>query len=64
MNNAIIYLLPVSPQCHLLNGSLTLKRQKKLPKKSMNFILLNFSGSDWCGPCMRLRKEILIMTIF
>ena len=21
-------------------------------------ILLNFSGSDWCGPCMRLKKEI------
>lgn len=21
-------------------------------------ILLNFSGSDWCGPCIRLRKEI------
>jgi thioredoxin-related protein len=21
-------------------------------------ILLNFSGSDWCLPCMRLRKEI------
>jgi thioredoxin-related protein len=21
-------------------------------------ILLNFSGSDWCGPCMRMRKEI------
>lgn len=22
------------------------------------FILLNFSGSDWCGPCIRMRKEI------
>ena len=22
-------------------------------------ILLNFSGSDWCGPCIRLRTEIL-----
>ena len=21
-------------------------------------ILLNFSGSDWCGPCIRLHKEI------
>lgn len=21
-------------------------------------ILLNFSGSDWCGPCILLRKEI------
>jgi thioredoxin-related protein len=22
-------------------------------------ILLNFSGSDWCGPCIRFRKEVL-----
>lgn len=21
-------------------------------------IVLNFSGSDWCGPCIRMRKEI------
>lgn len=21
-------------------------------------ILINFSGSDWCGPCIRLRQEI------
>ncbi len=26
---------------------------------SHKFILINFSGSDWCGPCIRLRKEIL-----
>ena len=22
------------------------------------YILLNFSGSDWCGPCMKLKKEV------
>jgi thioredoxin-related protein len=22
------------------------------------YILVNFSGSDWCGPCIRLHKEI------
>ncbi len=27
--------------------------------KSHKFILINFSGSDWCGPCIRERKEIL-----
>src|ERR1700743_1418249 len=27
-------------------------------------ILINFSGSDWCGPCIRLRKEILESTAF
>lgn len=28
-------------------------------EKSHKLILVNFSGSDWCGPCIRLRKEIL-----
>jgi thioredoxin-related protein len=32
---------------------------KKIAKEKHELILLNFSGSDWCGPCMRLRKEIL-----
>jgi thioredoxin-related protein len=26
--------------------------------KSHKYILLNFSGSDWCGPCIRLHKEV------
>lgn len=28
------------------------------------YILLNFSGSDWCGPCIRLHKEIFNHTSF
>ncbi len=31
---------------------------KKIAKEKHELILLNFSGSDWCGPCMRMRKEI------
>ncbi len=27
--------------------------------KEHKLILINFSGSDWCGPCIRLRSEIL-----
>ena len=27
-------------------------------KEKHRLILVNFSGSDWCGPCMRMRKEI------
>ena len=29
-----------------------------------NLILINFSGSDWCGPCIRLRSEILESATF
>ena len=31
--------------------------QKQAAEKH-ELILLNFSGSDWCSPCIRLRKEI------
>lgn len=33
-------------------------------KTSHKQILINFSGSDWCGPCIRLRKEILESEVF
>jgi thioredoxin-related protein len=27
-------------------------------KKEHKQLLLNFSGSDWCGPCIRLTKDV------
>jgi thioredoxin-related protein len=31
---------------------------KRVAAEKHRIILLNFSGSDWCGPCIRMRKEI------
>jgi len=31
---------------------------------SNKLIVLNFSGSDWCGPCIRLKKEIFESNAF
>lgn len=31
---------------------------KKIAQEKHQLILLNFSGSDWCGPCIRLHKEV------
>jgi len=31
----------------------------QLAQKEHRYILLNFSGSDWCGPCILLRKDVL-----
>lgn len=31
---------------------------QKVAKEKHRLILLNFSGSDWCLPCMRMRKNI------
>jgi thioredoxin-related protein len=34
------------------------EKAKQIAKDKHQLILLNFSGSDWCGPCIRMRKEI------
>ena len=36
-----------------------MQEAKALAQREHRHILLNFSGSDWCGPCILLRKEIL-----
>jgi len=37
---------------------------KTVAVREHKLILINFSGSDWCGPCIRLRKEILESAAF
>ena len=32
--------------------------------KENKFILLNFSGSDWCGPCIKFKNDILTSPAF
>lgn len=34
------------------------EKAKEEAKSEHKYILLNFSGSDWCGPCIRMHKEI------
>lgn len=34
------------------------EKAKKTAAEKHQLILLNFSGSDWCIPCIRMRKEI------
>lgn len=35
-----------------------LPEAQMIAQKEHKYILLNFSGSDWCGPCIRMKKEI------
>lgn len=37
---------------------------KKEAKSEHRYILLNFSGSDWCAPCIRMHKEIFESSSF
>lgn len=41
-----------------------MQEAKQIAQKEHRHILLNFSGSDWCGPCILLRKEILDNPVF
>ena len=45
--------LSLPPKWHL-----NIQEAKEIAQKEHRHILLNFSGSDWCGPCILLRKEI------
>jgi thioredoxin-related protein len=48
-----VLVLLASPWDNSMDKALEIaKTEKKL-------ILLNFSGSDWCGPCIKLKEEVL-----
>lgn len=36
-----------------------LETARQKARTEHKLILLEFSGSDWCGPCIRFRKEVL-----
>ena len=59
----LLYLLPI-----LLSVSVNwlgdFQAAKDEAIKEHKLILVNFSGSDWCGPCILLRKEILESPVF
>ncbi len=40
------------------------EKAKQIAREKHQLILLNFSGSDWCGPCIRMHKEIFGDTKF
>lgn len=45
--------------CVLANAQTRLENAKKTATENKELILLNFSGSDWCIPCIKLHKNII-----
>jgi thioredoxin-related protein len=41
-----------------LNWKLNFSEARAEAESSHKMILLNFSGSDWCGPCVKLTKDV------
>lgn len=56
---AMVYFVSSPPSWHY-----NLDEAKAIAHKEHKHILLNFSGSDWCAPCIMLRKQILDDTAF
>jgi len=49
---SLLFLLPIQWEPNFENA-------KKTAKEKNQLILLNFSGSDWCAPCILLKREFL-----
>ena len=43
---------------------LDFEKAKLIAQNEHKSILLNFSGSDWCGPCIQMHKEIFGTSTF
>lgn len=62
MKILLITLLSLLPVTLIWKGDFA--QAQLQAKNNHQLILINFSGSDWCGPCIRLRKEILESAVF
>jgi thioredoxin-related protein len=51
---AFLFFIATTPVQWLINFD----EAKIEAKQEHKMILLNFSGSDWCGPCIKMKKEV------
>ncbi len=58
--SALVFSLIINNASWLIN----INEAKQIAQKERKYILLNFSGSDWCGPCIRMHKEIFSSDVF
>ncbi|HWB25606.1 MAG TPA: thioredoxin family protein [Chitinophagaceae bacterium] len=60
-----LLLLPlVAVLCSFTGWHYDLKEAEQIARNQHRYIILNFSGSDWCGPCIRLHNEIFGSDVF
>ena len=50
--------------CAFTSWHNNIEEAKEIARREHKHILLNFSGSDWCGPCIRMHKEVFTDTSF
>lgn len=57
---SVLALLWLAPPVWLTD----LEQAKVQASREHKLVLLNFSGSDWCGPCIRMHKELFGADLF
>lgn len=55
---AILFFIGWNSICFSQNWKTNLEEAQKVAQAEDKNILLVFSGSDWCGPCIKLDKKI------
>src|SRR5437762_13965735 len=45
-------------------GLFNLPEAQAIAKKENKLVLMDFTGSDWCGWCIKLRKEVFLTPEF
>jgi len=54
----VLFVVITMILCSFTNWHNNIDEAKQAAAKEHKYIILNFSGSDWCGPCIRMHKEI------
>jgi thioredoxin-related protein len=62
--NFISFLFAISSLLPAKGWETDFEKAKQIAADQHKLILLNFSGSDWCGPCIRLHNEIFDSNAF
>lgn len=53
-----VLAVAVAAQAAELNWHTSLPEAQALAKKENKLVMMDFTGSDWCGWCIKLNKEI------
>lgn len=57
----VLVCIPFSDAGDWLND---FEKAQTFAKENNKMILLNFSGSDWCAPCIKMKKEVFDVSEF
>lgn len=58
MKTLLLIALAVATLSMAVAWNTNFKKAREVAKVEHKYLLLNFSGSDWCIPCIRTKKEI------